>query len=218
MRTVRPAEMEPRDWDQEGNANTLCRCLARAQWLLGVAVCIIVGGLLHVSVAHGMCCVCEGVTTPALNTCLHLVGDDCATCQLLCTEAGGTVRACCADLANCHSGRADSCFDPREPENVCLQTAIGSGFCDGTCTASTPTATATATGTATATSTATPTATLVPEGGACMETAQCEPPLSCIDEVCTGNPAPAPTLTPVLLFVVVMLLAAIAAVGVWRRR
>src|SRR4029450_7194440 len=86
----RGAEMEPRDWDQAATANRRCRGVARARWLLVVAVCVIVGGLLHVSVAHGMCCVCEGVTTPALNTCLHLVGDDCATCQLLCTEAGGT--------------------------------------------------------------------------------------------------------------------------------
>ena len=74
------------------------------------------------------------------------------------------------------------------------------------------------TATGTATSTATPTATPVPEGGACMETAQCERPLSCIDEVCTRIPAPAPALTPVLLIVALGLLAAIAAVGVWRRR
>lgn len=92
---------------------------------------------------------------------------------------------------------------------------------DPTATATaTPTATATrtATGTATGTSTATPTATPVPEGGACMETAQCEPPLSCIDEVCTRPPAPVPALTSMALIVAVMLLAAVAAVGVWRRR
>jgi Bacterial Ig domain len=83
---------------------------------------------------------------------------------------------------------------------------------------STATATRTATGTATGTSTATPTATPVPEGGACMETAQCEPPLSCIDEVCTRPPAAVPALTSMALIVAVMLLAAIAAVGVWRRR
>jgi hypothetical protein len=83
----------------------------------------------------------------------------------------------------------------------------------------TATATRTATGTATATSTATATTgTPVPEGGACMETAQCEPPLSCIDGVCTRTPAPAPALTPGLLIVALGLLAAIAAVGVWRRR
>ena len=83
----------------------------------------------------------------------------------------------------------------------------------------TATATRTATGTATATSTATATTgTPVPEGGACMETAQCEPPLTCIDGVCTRTPAPAPALTPGLLIVAVGLLAAIAAVGVWRRR
>ena len=51
-----------------------------------------------------------------------------------------------------------------------------------------------------------------------METAQCEPPLSCIDEVCTRNPAPVPALTSMALIVAVMLLAAIAGVGVWRRR
>jgi MYXO-CTERM domain-containing protein len=59
---------------------------------------------------------------------------------------------------------------------------------------------------------------LVARHGINLETAQCEPPLSCIDEVCTANPAPAPALTPVWLIVAVMLLAAVAAVGVWRRR
>ena len=83
---------------------------------------------------------------------------------------------------------------------------------------STATSTSTATASRTATNTATPTATPVPEGGACMDTAQCELPLSCIDEVCTPPPAPAPALTSTALVVAVMLLAAIAGVGVWRRR
>ena len=109
----------------------------------------------------------------------------------------------------------DQCESNEATVSITVCPATPTATATGT---STATATRTATGTATATSTATPTATPVPEGGACMETAQCEPPLSCIDEVCTRPPAPVPALTPALLIVAVMLLAAIAAVGVWRRQ
>ena len=51
-----------------------------------------------------------------------------------------------------------------------------------------------------------------------METAQCEKPLSCIDGVCSAIPAPAPTLKPVAVIAALGLLAAIAALGLRRRK
>src|SRR5262245_16994733 len=171
--------MEARGRQQEVNTNPSRGWIARAQWLLGVAVCVAVGGLLHVSVAQGVCCVCQG----ALNSCGGFV-ETCLDCAFHCeTELLASVRACCQD-ADCSNGVADDCPDTA---GICTQIAIGFGFCDGTCAGTAPTATPTLTATSTSTATA-------------------------------AIPAPAPTLQPLAVITALGLLAAIAALGLRRRK
>ena len=88
---------------------------------------------------------------------------------------------------------------------------------------STPTHTATSTPTPTPsdTPTATPTATLtatpVPEGGPCMDTAQCEPGLACVNDICSDG-VMVPTTSRTGLFVLAALLALVGVLVLWRRR
>src|SRR5215831_370100 len=116
-----------------------------------IAVCAAMGTMLAASVAQGYCCVCQGAAS--FNQC---AGDNlafnCTNCSGTCAAFGATVRTCSDAVASC-VGVADDCKTAFE--NVCVQTATGSGFCD----APTPTSTATNTGTATATGTVTNTAT-----------------------------------------------------------
>ena len=82
----------------------------------------------------------------------------------------------------------------------------------------TPTATPSGTATPTLTPTATQTPTLVPEGGMCSDTSQCEPPASCVDGVCTAVTAPAPALSNSGLVLLFGTLIGVAVMGMWRRR
>ena len=72
--------------------------------------------------------------------------------------------------------------------------------------------------TATATTTATPTRTRVPEGGACMDSSECEPGSSCLDQICTWVAAPAPALSPSALLDALALLIAGGGLALRRRR
>lgn len=95
------------------------------------------------------------------------------------------------------------------------------------CSTNTPTATPTATPTSTPTATitdtptdtptATPTNTLVPQGGPCMDSSQCEPPLICMDGVCLIQ-AMIPTASRTGLFALAAALALVGVFVLWRRR
>ena len=115
--------MEPRGGQQKAKANILCSWLACAQWLLGLTVCVVVAGLLHVSVAHGICCICNG---SQVDFCTNVRDFDCSLCTQLCTQG-----SCFDEVANC-TGLADNCGG-----NFCAQ-QTGSGFCNSP----TPTTTA----------------------------------------------------------------------------
>ena len=224
--------MEPRGRQQKAKANILCSWLACAQWLLGLTVCVVVAGLLHVSVARGICCIC---TESQNDFCTNVDGFDCSLCLQLCTHG-----SCFDEVASC-TGLADNCGG-----NLCAQ-QTGSGFCNPP--TPTPTATPTATGTSTATgtvthtgthtATATPTATPTPQpnGSSCTDPGQCSSTF-CVDGVCcdtrcdapgeqcnlpdgrgtcTGTTAPAPALTPRALLFAAALLAVVAAFALRRR-
>jgi hypothetical protein len=201
-------------------------------------LCVAIVALLSCAVAEraqGACCVCEGVTL-ASNECEPFVNSCDAICPGICAALGGTVRACC-ETFDCSGGVADSC--PAQ-HSVCDQTAIGPGFCDGSCTDSVATATPTVTATATVTGTATetPTATPVPQGGGCSDTAECVPGLFCADGVCcdtacdqpeqqcnleahagtcSTTAAEAPAMTRTGLLAAAALLIGIAALALTRR-
>lgn len=133
-------------------------------------------------------------------------------------------EACCT--CNC-SGTITQCVTTFDCATTCLNMdcavntsqvcAVGVfGGCDGSCGAICQTATATASHTPTATATATVTGTPVPNGGACTDTAQCAPGLSCINSVC--SPIGAPAISSQGLGLGAGLLALIAALSLRRRR
>ena len=137
--------------------------------------CIVAGAVGGMNqMVQGACCICEGVPPEFLgNPCFSdaTLGRtlDCSapptdmnSCAFVCGEAAGSVRACCDSVGGCGGGVAADTCQAALDENVCLQQAIGFGFCDGTCAGIAPTATPTTTPTATPTSTLTNTPTVTP--------------------------------------------------------
>ena len=138
--------------------------------------------------------------------------------------AGGAAEACCQ--CNC-SGNITQCVTSFNcallcfnmgcavaTENVC---AVGVfAGCDSGCNAICNPPPATPSQTPTATSTGTPTGTPVPNGGSCMDTAQCAPGLVCVNNIC--SPTGAPASSPRGLAIAAGLLALIAAFALRRRR
>jgi MYXO-CTERM domain-containing protein len=220
------------------------RCLVRSFWLLFV-VAVALAAMNRM--AQGVCCICEGAEVPPGDSCVPNTMVDCFTgqnsCATFCGEFQGTVRTCCESAADCSGGVVVGNCAPGN--NVCFQTATGSGFCDGTCTngtatpSETPTDTATPTSTPTGTPTSSPTNTPTPQpnGSTCTNAGQCASG-NCVDTVCcntacTDPPtrcnlagqvgtcasaaAEAPALTPWGLIAGLVLLAGTAAWAIRRR-
>jgi hypothetical protein len=83
----------------------------------------------------------------------------------------------------------------------------------------TDTPTETPTETPTATPTETPTGTRVPIGGACSDTFDCEPQLTCVDGTCIfGAPAPALSTRELPLAIIVLLAVGLLALMRTARR
>jgi hypothetical protein len=155
------------------------------------------------------------------------------TCALLVVMVlmvpAGAWAACCR-CNGCPTGvpcfmtgfvEAQDCFDmlcPAGCGDAVSNSALPCSVFPGDCTTIDGVPVPSRTPTTTVTATQTPTATPVPEGGMCVETAQCEVPFSCIDGVCSAIPALAPTLQPLSVIAGLGLLAAIAALGLRRRK
>jgi len=177
------------------------RSIVRAAWARRAALALAAVSMLLPAMpqmAEAVCCVCEGVTT--MDGCAAF-GLDCDVCSLQCATVGGTVRACCDAVTDCGAGVADTCGS----SGACYQTAVGPGFCDGTCTDSLPpsptatvtitptetlTVTPTVTGTGTPSLTPSTTPTPQPNGSSCAIPGQCSSTFCadgvCCDTACTG--------------------------------
>ena len=158
---------------------------------------------------HALCLL--GVTAVLLGLLLSpgAAWADCCVCTdsfLIPLPANNCVNPIACNFECSNSGHGD--------EACCNSTATAScaGF-NGVCSTD-PTATPTDT------PTVTPTDTPVPAGGLCTQSSQCDTCSFCLNDVCTqcaGN-APAPTTSRSGLLIGLGILAAIAAVALWRRR
>jgi hypothetical protein len=210
---------------------------APRRFALCVAVVTTLAVLAPARPSNGLCCICERVDSGAapVDMCSKTQAFTCASCPFVCQQFGtpGTYaqRECCDGETDCSGGNADNCSFILG-QNLCIQSTPGlGGSCDGACAGVAPptatpsvTQTASATGTPTATPTAmdtpttTPTRTLVPGGGSCTVTAQCETGLACVDNVCTTLSALAPATSSAGLLVGLGLLTAVGVLAIFRRR
>ncbi len=184
-------------------AGCSCLCWVVTAFLLGV--------WFSPSPARADCCVCSnGARIGCLDSdgnCSHCVTQN---CFLTCSGQG-------SEMVECIQSPEFEC--PPTPSVTPTVTPSSTPTDTPTRTPTgSPTVTATSTLTATNTPTATPTATLVPEGGQCDETSECETGLVCLDGTCTSLvAAPAPTTSRAGLLIALGALGATAALAFRRR-
>jgi hypothetical protein len=135
----------------------------------------------------------------------------------------------CAPTGCCQQNLRDEFLCAETDQEVCeggMGTFFPGGSCDlgtGMCQAGSPSPTSTPSQTPTVTPTFTPsatptvtptgapTSTRVPEGGSCMDTAECAPNLLCVGGVCTGTSITAPATSRLGLLIALGVLIVIAA-------
>jgi hypothetical protein len=135
----------------------------------------------------------------------------------------------CAPTGCCQQNFRDEFLCAETDQEVCeggMGTFFPGGSCDlgtGMCQAGSPSPTSTPSQTPTVTPTFTPsatptvtptgapTSTRVPEGGSCMDTAECAPNLLCVGGVCTGTSITAPATSRLGLLIALGVLIVIAA-------
>jgi hypothetical protein len=144
-------------------------------------------------------------------------GVECCGLGETCTQFGD----CCAQERACGDEccrQDETCFeDECVPAPTDTPTVTPSATPTSTPSA-TPTVTPSATPTVTPTTTPTATPTAVPLGGSCADASECAAGVPCVEGICGGQPAPAPTASRAGLLVALALLAGIGGLTILRRR